>query len=227
MKLGMITDSVPDLDFQAMLALARRVGLDSVEFGCGNWSSAPHLDRPKLLADKTARDAFVGAIADHGLQISALNCSGNQLHPGQPGQAHDQVVRETIQLAGLLGVERVVMMSGCPGHFATHIRRMRKLYLDRQRYLIATAASRLGNLLEVPPCDAGMHAIGWLNAGVSDLAVSSAAAEAGVVARPLSSFFHTGRPRGGALLLGYAAPSPRQVREGMEVLARVIKGFTP
>ncbi len=112
------------------------------------------------------------------------------------------------------------------GHFATHIRRMRKLYLDRQRYLIATAASRLGNLLEVPACDAGMHAIGWLNAGVSDLAVSAAAAEAGIVARPLSSFYHAVRPRRGALLLGYAAPSPRQVREGMEVLARVIGAAT-
>ena len=64
MKLGMITDSVPDLDFQATLALARRVGLDLLEFGCGNWSSAPHLDRAKLLADKTARDAFLGAISD-------------------------------------------------------------------------------------------------------------------------------------------------------------------
>ena len=49
------------------------------------------------------------------MHISALNCSGNQLHPGLPGQAHDRVVRETIQLAGLLGVTRVVMMSGCPG----------------------------------------------------------------------------------------------------------------
>ena len=50
-----------------------------------------------------------------GSQISALNCSGNPLHPGEEGRQHDRVTRETIRLAGLLGVERVVMMSGCPG----------------------------------------------------------------------------------------------------------------
>jgi sugar phosphate isomerase/epimerase len=52
---------------------------------------------------------------DHGIAISALNCSGNPLHPGESGRKHDEVTRKTIKLAGLLGVGRVVMMSGCPG----------------------------------------------------------------------------------------------------------------
>jgi sugar phosphate isomerase/epimerase len=53
-------------------------------------------------------------IRQHELGISALNCSGNQLAPGQHGKAHDAVVRKTMRLASLLGVRRIVMMSGLP-----------------------------------------------------------------------------------------------------------------
>ena len=35
--------------------------------------------------------------------------------PGTAGRAHDEVVRKTLRLAGLLGIDRVVMMSGLPG----------------------------------------------------------------------------------------------------------------
>ena len=36
MKIGMITDSVAELDFDAMLTLSARLRLDTLEFGCGN-----------------------------------------------------------------------------------------------------------------------------------------------------------------------------------------------
>ena len=52
---------------------------------------------------------------DHGLHISALNCSGNQLKPGLGGRKHDRVVRKTMKLANQLGIDRIVMMSGLPG----------------------------------------------------------------------------------------------------------------
>lgn len=115
MKIGMITDSLSELSFNDVLEVAARLELDSLEFGCGNWSSAPHVDLSRLIESAPARTEFKAAIADHGLDISALNCSGNPLHPGESGKRHDAVTRDTIRLAGLLGVERVVMMSGCPG----------------------------------------------------------------------------------------------------------------
>ena len=115
MKIGMITDSLPELSFDGVLDVAQRLGLECVEFGCGNWSSAPHLDLQRLLADADARRTFMAALERRGLAISALNCSGNPLHPGESGRRHDAVTRDTIRLAGLVGVDRVVMMSGCPG----------------------------------------------------------------------------------------------------------------
>src|SRR5256885_4774974 len=115
MKIGMITDSLPGTDFDTLLAIAARLELDMLEFGCGNWSSAPHLDLDRMLESESERRNFKARVADHGIAISALNCSGNPLHPGEHGKRHDAVTRKVIKLASLMGIERVVMMSGCPG----------------------------------------------------------------------------------------------------------------
>ncbi len=115
MKIGMITDSLPDASFDAMLAVAARLEMDMLEFGCGNWSSAPHLALDRMLESATARREFAAKLAAHRIAISALNCSGNPLHPGEAGRRHDEVTRKTIRLAGLMGVDRIVLMSGCPG----------------------------------------------------------------------------------------------------------------
>jgi len=115
MQIGMITDSLPDTDFDGMIAVAARLEMDRLEFGCGNWSPAPHLALDAMLESAAARREFRARLADHGIAISALNCSGNPVHPGEAGRRHDAVTRKTIRLAGLLDVDRVVMMSGCPG----------------------------------------------------------------------------------------------------------------
>jgi sugar phosphate isomerase/epimerase len=115
MKIGMVTDSLGELTFDALLDAAAGLGIDYIELATGNWSTAPHIDLDRLLTDPVERDVFMGKIRERGLAISALNCSGNPLHPGSSGREHDAVVRKTIELAPLLGVDRVVMMSGCPG----------------------------------------------------------------------------------------------------------------
>ncbi|GMA60806.1 sugar phosphate isomerase/epimerase [Alicyclobacillus fastidiosus] len=54
------------------------------------------------------------AIHRRGLDIAALNCSGNQLDPSDEGKAHKIGVEKTFKLAEQLGVKKIVMMSGCP-----------------------------------------------------------------------------------------------------------------
>ena len=115
MKIGMNTDSLPDMKLSDVMALSARLGIDELEFCCGNWSNAPHVDLPKMLDNDKARREFKAKIKDHGIAISALNCSGNPLDPGERGKRHAQCTRDTIKLAGLMGIEKVVMMSGCPG----------------------------------------------------------------------------------------------------------------
>lgn len=111
----MNTDSLASLPFDQVLAHAARLKLDMIEICCGNWSTSPHIDLQKMLASEPARRELQARLKDHGVSLSALNCSGNPLDPGPNGKKHDQVTRDTIKLASLMGVERVVMMSGCPG----------------------------------------------------------------------------------------------------------------
>jgi sugar phosphate isomerase/epimerase len=115
MKIGMLTDSLGGLDFDAVLDAAAGLGIECLEFGCGNWSSAPHLNLDSLLDNAAERRMFLDKISEHKLSISALNCSGNPLHPGAEGQRHHDITLKTIRLAALLGVDHVVMMSGLPG----------------------------------------------------------------------------------------------------------------
>ncbi len=115
MKIGLLTDSLGGMPLADVLREAAELGVHCVEFACGNWSSAPHVELDRLLEDRSHRDDFTARVKDHGLVISALNCSGNQLHPGAVGEAHRQVVDKTIRLAALLNVDRIVMMSGLPG----------------------------------------------------------------------------------------------------------------
>jgi sugar phosphate isomerase/epimerase len=110
----MVSDSLANLPFEAMLDAAAGAGVEGIEVTTGNWSSAPHLDLDGLLADAGARTRYLEAFQRRGLALSALNCNGNTLHP-VTGGAHDRVVRDTIRLSGLLGLSTVVLMSGLPG----------------------------------------------------------------------------------------------------------------
>jgi sugar phosphate isomerase/epimerase len=115
MKIGLLTDSLPDLAFDAMLAAAADSKIECLEFACGNWSAAPHIELDQLLDSDGSRRNFVAAIADHGMSISALNCSGNPLYPGAEGRRQHEITLKTFRLARLLGIDRIVMMSGLPG----------------------------------------------------------------------------------------------------------------
>jgi sugar phosphate isomerase/epimerase len=113
MKVGVLTDGIADLDFVEALDYVVEVGAQSVEFAAGSWSSAPHLDVASMESDSSLRRRFAAEIASRGLGISALNASGNQLHPVE-GRRDDGLVRSVIRVAGELGVDTVVLMSGLP-----------------------------------------------------------------------------------------------------------------
>jgi sugar phosphate isomerase/epimerase len=116
MRIGLFTDGLMHLPFGAALAKAAALGVEAVEIGTGNFSPASHCDLAILHSDTAARKQFLDTIRAHRLRLAALNCSGNPLHPNTDlaCRAAD-ITRKTLQLAGTLGVERVVCMCGCPG----------------------------------------------------------------------------------------------------------------
>ncbi|MFD1064955.1 sugar phosphate isomerase/epimerase family protein [Oceanobacillus locisalsi] len=115
MKIGLVTDGVGHQSFDDMLSWCQKTGVQEIELACGTWSDAPHLDLDRWLEDKTFREENVKKIKDHGLSISALNCSGNPLFPFKKGEEDREVVKKTFQLSHELELDTVVMMSGLPG----------------------------------------------------------------------------------------------------------------
>lgn len=114
MRLGLLTDSVPELSFEEALDLAAGLGMESVEIASGGQSSAPHLRLDELLGSGVARAGFSEAISSRGLRLGAINCSAWPLHPIR-GPEEMRFIQDSIRLAGELGVEKIVTMSGCPG----------------------------------------------------------------------------------------------------------------
>ena len=79
MELGIVTDSLAHLDREEMLDTVAFLGITAVELPTGGWSSAPHLNLDRLLADAGERSRLRDALAERGLRLCALNANDNQL----------------------------------------------------------------------------------------------------------------------------------------------------
>jgi GntR family transcriptional regulator/MocR family aminotransferase len=112
------------------------------------------------------------------------------------------------------------------GHFAAHLRRMRKLYAQRQQSLLAAADEHLAGLLTLAPDDSGLHLIGELAPAVasrmSDAEAAGRAGKAGVVVRPLSAFY-VGAPARQGLVLGYAGFDPGRIQAAARSLGAALR----
>lgn len=116
-RIGLLTDAMPSLSLEEVAGWVGRSGvIRDVEIGVGGYSPAPHCNASDLLAEPSALRAWRATLENAGLGISALNVSGNPLHPDREvAQRHDADLRNAIRLAAASGVDRVVAMSGCPG----------------------------------------------------------------------------------------------------------------
>ncbi len=110
MRIGLFTDAFAERPLGEVLGwLAEELPtVRELEVGTGGYSAAAHCDRAALLASASAREEWLGALAERGLRLAALNASGNPLEVPE----HERALRETITLAALLGVDVVVCMSG-------------------------------------------------------------------------------------------------------------------
>src|ERR1700687_3901829 len=116
MKLGVLTALYADRPVEAVLDIAKEAGLDCVEIGTGNYPGNAHIDVDGLLTSDSARRTYLDLFSSRGLEISALSCHGNPLHPQREvAVANHDVYRRTVDLAGKLGVPCVNLFSGCPG----------------------------------------------------------------------------------------------------------------
>ncbi len=108
------------------------------------------------------------------------------------------------------------------GHFARHIRRMRTLYAERQEVLVEAAKHELGGVLEIASAQAGLHLLAYLRKGLDDRQVSQRLAAIQLEAPPLSAYSSSHLEHGG-LVLGYAAVTEPEIREGVRKMKTILK----
>lgn len=108
------------------------------------------------------------------------------------------------------------------GHYAVHIRRMRRLYTRRQQALHEAVVRHAGDVLATAPEPAGMHLICSLKTGISDREASKRAAQVGLLAPALSDYF-VGQPFRQGLVLGYAGFDEKVIDASVLKLARALR----
>jgi len=115
-RIGVFDTAFSDLSTEQMIEEINELKIEAVEIGSGNDPGNPHCDRQGLLADEGKRRAYASLFGRNNILISAFSCHGNPVHPDRgKAKREDRVYRETIDLAAMLGVNRVVCFSGCPG----------------------------------------------------------------------------------------------------------------
>jgi sugar phosphate isomerase/epimerase len=115
MQLGAYTACLHDRSLPETLTILRELGLTSAEINAGGFIPAPHLPIDQLLSGTTAREEYLGLFEAAGIRLTGLNVNGNPLNPDpEVGPKHAEDLRRAITIASLLGVRRVVAMSGLP-----------------------------------------------------------------------------------------------------------------
>jgi len=116
MRLGVFLALFGDQDLDTTLDYVQKIGLDTVEAGTGNYPPDTHCKPKDLLGNKDAQKKFLEKFEQRGISISALSCHANPVHPDESiAKAHAAIQRDTIQLAGELGINQINTFSGCPG----------------------------------------------------------------------------------------------------------------
>jgi len=112
------------------------------------------------------------------------------------------------------------------GSFATHIRRMRRLYTEKQKALLTALEEHTSGLLSARAEAGGMHLIAELSEvlkdRMTDVQVSQCARERDLVVPPLSGFF-MGKADQQGLILGYASHAPAELNAGVAALSAEIR----
>jgi sugar phosphate isomerase/epimerase len=116
MRLGAYTACLHDRSLDEALEILGELGLTGAEINAGGFVGTPHLPISDLLSSAGAREDYLGRFAQSGVALTGLNVNGNPLNPDPAvGPQHARDLRRAIEVAAVLGVKRVVAMSGLPG----------------------------------------------------------------------------------------------------------------
>lgn len=116
MKLGVLTNVIGEVPLKEALAYFKSLGIQMVELGCGGYPGKDHCDPEVLLNDEEKFNEFVKTIEESGMEISALSCHANPVHPNKEIAAQfDHDLHNAVLMAEKLGIHQINTFSGLPG----------------------------------------------------------------------------------------------------------------
>jgi GntR family transcriptional regulator/MocR family aminotransferase len=111
------------------------------------------------------------------------------------------------------------------GFYLSHVRKMRKIYSERREVFIEQFHKLLGGHFTLEIADAGLHALAWFRSEEDCALLERVRPKLEVKISPLS-FFCIDAKLPPALVLGFAAWSPAQIRDGLVRLAVALEKKT-
>lgn len=119
MKVGVFTVPLYAKPLPEALAYLKSIGVEAAEVGTGGYPGDGHCKPKELLNDAQKLRDFKAAFERSGIELNALSCHGNPVHPNREIAAkyHEEFV-DTVHLAEELGIKKVITFSGCPGDSA-------------------------------------------------------------------------------------------------------------
>lgn len=114
--IGVFDAAFPDWSTPEMLEKFSEWGVEAVEIGTGGFPGSHHCPVQELLNDPAKLRAWKKQFADRNIEIAALSCHGNPVHPDSGiADRNAQTFRQTVLLAEKIGVKVIVGFSGCAG----------------------------------------------------------------------------------------------------------------
>lgn len=111
------------LTFDESLTKLEALGVRKLEIGAGGYPGNSHCNPAELLADSGKLKEFTDTVKRHGMEIAALACHGNPVHPNKDvAKDYDTQFKNAVLLAEVLGIDTVVGFSGCPGDSENSVR---------------------------------------------------------------------------------------------------------
>ena len=105
------------------------------------------------------------------------------------------------------------------GEFARHIRRVRRVYGQRRKFLIKAVQERFTELSVRDEVQAGMHIVADLPAQFEDQRLAMGIKQRGGAANPLSAYYSTPTKRRG-LLLGFCAFTETEIVDNLNLIGQ-------
>ncbi len=134
--------------------------------------------------------------------------------------------REAMELSGIkasLMPQQALAEFMQGGDFFRHLRRVRRIYSDRRRFLLAQLSTRFALYGHFEDHHAGMQVVFHLTCGLTDRDVEAGCAACGVAVQPLSTYARgQGRSDLNGLVLGFCAHDEEEMTPALDVLAEVL-----